>query len=140
MCPVIRVSDDLYTRLERLAEGFDTPTKVIERLLNEHEAHGGRFDSRKESPAPTPNRQPELIFHPADEGEFKSLLIQQKKAYVVLHKSDRSTDRSVWRARQFSETSSLRGNLWSGYLRGWNKKGIVKAEFAIKQKDLSRAG
>ncbi len=35
MCPVIRISDDLYKRLEILAEGFDTPSNVIEKLLNE---------------------------------------------------------------------------------------------------------
>ncbi|MCK4946441.1 MAG: hypothetical protein KAS59_09285 [Alphaproteobacteria bacterium] len=35
MCPVIRISDELYSRLESLVIGFDTPTNVIERLLNE---------------------------------------------------------------------------------------------------------
>lgn len=35
MCPVIRVSDSLYKKLERLAIGFDTPANVIERLAAE---------------------------------------------------------------------------------------------------------
>ncbi len=35
--PVIRVSDELFSRLEAYAVGFDTPSAVIERLLNEHE-------------------------------------------------------------------------------------------------------
>lgn len=34
MAPVIRISDELYGRLEALARGFDTPAAVIERLLN----------------------------------------------------------------------------------------------------------
>lgn len=33
MSPVIRVSDALYKKLEQLAVGFDTPVKVIERLV-----------------------------------------------------------------------------------------------------------
>ncbi len=37
MCPVIRVTDELYQRLERHAVGFDSPSKVIERLLDEVE-------------------------------------------------------------------------------------------------------
>ena len=35
--PVIRVSDELFSRLEAYAVGFDTPSAVIERLLNEYE-------------------------------------------------------------------------------------------------------
>jgi hypothetical protein len=37
MSPVIRISDELFTRLEKYAVGFDTPSAVIERLLDEHE-------------------------------------------------------------------------------------------------------
>jgi hypothetical protein len=35
MCPVIRISDETYQRLQQLAVGFDTPDKVIERMLDE---------------------------------------------------------------------------------------------------------
>lgn len=35
MCPVIRVSDSLYKKLEQLAVGFDTPANVIERLVTQ---------------------------------------------------------------------------------------------------------
>ncbi len=38
MAPVIRVSEELYGQLEKLAVGFDTPANVIERLLNERKA------------------------------------------------------------------------------------------------------
>ncbi len=37
MCPVIRIPDDVYQRLEGLAEGLDTPANVIEKLLNHKE-------------------------------------------------------------------------------------------------------
>jgi hypothetical protein len=35
MCPTVRISDDVYERLKLLAEGFDTPSNVIEKLLDE---------------------------------------------------------------------------------------------------------
>ena len=37
MSPVIRVSDELYDRLAEHAEGFDSPSNVIEKLLDEIE-------------------------------------------------------------------------------------------------------
>ena len=37
MSHVIRLSPELYARLERHAEGFDTPANVIEMLLNHYE-------------------------------------------------------------------------------------------------------
>jgi hypothetical protein len=40
MCPVIRISDDLYERLAKLAAGFDTPANVIERLVMAFEEGG----------------------------------------------------------------------------------------------------
>ncbi|MCC2605153.1 hypothetical protein [Planctobacterium marinum] len=37
MSHVIRVPSTVYSRLENLAQGFDTPVNVIERLLNHYE-------------------------------------------------------------------------------------------------------
>lgn len=37
MPPVIRISDELYDRLAKRAEGFDTPANVIEGLLDDAE-------------------------------------------------------------------------------------------------------
>jgi hypothetical protein len=45
-----------------------------------------------------------------------------------------------WNAERFTEKSSLRGNLFSGYLRNWREKGIVKAECAINRSDLNTLG
>lgn len=37
MCPVVRLSDKTYCRLEKHAVGFDTPSNVIERILDHFE-------------------------------------------------------------------------------------------------------
>ena len=37
MSPVIRLSNELYERLSKYANGFDTPSSVIERLINSYE-------------------------------------------------------------------------------------------------------
>jgi hypothetical protein len=36
MCPMIQLSNATYSRLEELATGFDTPSSVIERLIDQH--------------------------------------------------------------------------------------------------------
>ena len=65
MCPVIRISDDLYNRLGSLAVGFDTPTNVIEKLLSEK---GLNKISEKNLKDDIPSAQPDL---PA--GEFRKM-------------------------------------------------------------------
>jgi len=57
MSPVIRISDDLYRRLEILAEGFDTPSNVIEKLLNEK---GVNLPNSSLVEDETPSEQPDL--------------------------------------------------------------------------------
>jgi len=47
MCPTINIPPDVYKRLESHAEGFDTPTNVIVKLLNHYEDIG-------EESTPTP--------------------------------------------------------------------------------------
>jgi hypothetical protein len=78
----------------------------------------------------------ELIFVPNDERKFKLLLIDHKKAHVTLHKTDGSVDPpKEWNAGRFREQSNLRGNIFSGYLRDWQRRGIAKAVFAISDPD-----
>ena len=62
---------------------------------------------------------------------FNERLWERQQAQVILYKADGTTKRKTWDASRFTATSNLRGNLWSGYLRGWADRGIVKAEFAI---------
>jgi hypothetical protein len=74
----------------------------------------------------------EIAFLPADENGFRSLLIQQKRAYVVIYKSDGTIEPvKEWTASRFTESSSLRNNIFSGHLRNWKQRGIVKAVFSI---------
>jgi len=124
MCPVIRISDELYARLESNAVGFDTPSALIERLLD-------KCDGIEQVNLPESTKKPELIFQPTNEEQFKEQLLDKKQASVRLYKQNGSVENRTWNAERLSKSSNLRGNLWSGLLRGWKKKGIVKAEFSI---------
>ncbi|MCU7960569.1 MAG: hypothetical protein KZQ58_11360 [gamma proteobacterium symbiont of Bathyaustriella thionipta] len=57
MSPVIRISDEIYARLEKHVEGFDTPTGVIEKLLNHYE---GKKPKKAHIPAPAKGK-PESV-------------------------------------------------------------------------------
>ena len=119
----ISVSDDVYRRLESFAVGFDTPERVIERLLDGFTLEGSRsVESR-----------PTLTFIP-DEVAFKNELLARKKAQVVLHLKDGGRDVLYWNATRLQPSSNLRANLWSGFLRNWKGKGIVSAEFSVLPK------
>lgn len=137
--PLIRVSDATFKRLEALAKGFDTPGAVIDRLLDASDRESGRLAPSASEAKPEPLRRPTLVFRPADETEFKERLLRRRLAKVVLHKADGSSETQVWRAERFSRTSNLRGNLWSGYLRGWETRGITRAEFTIQDHEPKRA-
>lgn len=116
----IEISDSTYKRLAKLVEGFDTPDAVISRLLDSVE---GVVESK-----------PEIIFYPSDEERFKRLLLRDQLAEVVIYKADMTREVSQWVAKRFTESSNLKANLWSGYLRDWKKKGITKIELSIYPK------
>lgn len=53
----IQVSDEVYSRLGKLAIGFDTPSDVIERLLDERQGKDTEADnlkSKQSQPVPVP--------------------------------------------------------------------------------------
>ncbi|MCO7091960.1 hypothetical protein [Vibrio cholerae] len=116
----ISISDDVFRRLEGLAVGFDTPERVIERLLDLVEESGSKSSESK----------PSLTFVP-DEAAFKNELIARKKAQVVLHLKNGERDVIHWNASRFQPSSNLRANLWSGILRNWKDKGIISAELSV---------
>ncbi len=116
----ITVSDEIFQRLEKLAIGFDTPERVIERLLD-----GVNADSHKSTDA-----RPTLTFLP-DEATFKNELLARKIAQVVLHFQDGERDVLHWNASRFQPSSKLRANLWSGFLRNWKERGITAAELSV---------
>ena len=82
----------------------------------------------------------ELHFFPADEALFKAQLITEKKAYFVLYHNNGSiTPINEWIAANFTDASNLRGNIFTGQLRRWRQRGIVKAAFAIRRSDLENS-
>ena len=113
----IELTQTTFSRLEQLAKGFDTPEAVIIRLLD-------NIDGRTET-------KPTLHFDPSDESEFKLRLIESKEAEVVIYKNDETREIVTWKANRLSESSNLRGNLWSGLLRGWKSKKIKSVELSI---------
>lgn len=117
MKQTIELANSTYSRLEKLAEGFDTPESVIIRLLDGAE---GKSEVK-----------PTLSFRPTNENEFKLKLIQTRQAEVVIYKNDGSREVVRWNANRLSESSNLRGNLWSGFLRGWKNNGINRVELSI---------
>lgn len=125
----ISISDDVFRRLEGLAVGFDTPERVIERLLDLVEESGPKSSESK----------PSLTFVP-DEAAFKNELIARKKAQVVLHLKNGERDVIHWNASRFQPSSNLRANLWSGILRNWKDKGITSAELSVLPKGINEPG
>ena len=113
----IEISNELFKRLEQLAVGFDTPETVIVRLLDSLEG--------------VSSKKPLLTFSPENESDFKKELIKSKEAEVVIYKNDNIREITRWKAHRFTETSNLRGNLWSGMLRDWKSKGITKVDISI---------
>lgn len=124
--PVVRLSGELYKRLEAHAEGFDTPANVIEKVLNVYEGV-----SEYEKADVAPDSKPLLIFLPNEES-FRLRLLEKKLAKRILHYRDGSVEEKLWKANSFSRASNLRGNIWSGPLRGWEEEGIIKAEFIVE--------
>ena len=137
----IEISVDLYKRLESHSKGFDTPQNVIERLVTFFESHldSETFDPFTQSPKDLlPSSQHlEIVFHPEDEDKFKSLFLDKKIAWILVSKTDGSSQLKVWECRRFSETSSVKGNLLSGHLRNWREKGIIKAEISTNKDDIT---
>lgn len=117
MTHTIEISNDTYKRLGKRVVGFDSPENVIHRLLDQAEGKT--------------TEKPELFFVPENEAEFKVQLLQTKEAEITLYKIDGSREILYWNAYRLKPESNLRGNLWSGQLRGWQEKGIVKAELMV---------
>lgn len=116
MSKTITLSDSVFERLASRAVGFDSPEQVIQRLLDQVEFKA--------------DHKPSVSFIPSEEA-FKEKLIETKRAEITLYKMDGSREVTIWNARRFNDDSRLRANLWSGYLRNWKDKGIVKAELEV---------
>jgi len=136
MSQVVRIPQNLYVRLEKHARGFDSPANVIERILNYYERQQGSESEPEPAQQTTTPLSLEMIYYPDGELNFKRALLDNKKAYVLLHKIDGTSELKEWDASKFTAHSDVNGNLRSGYLRSWKSKGIYKAEIAINKNDL----
>ncbi|ROS70930.1 hypothetical protein [Vibrio crassostreae] len=130
MSQVIRISDEIYNRLERHAVGFDTPQNIIEKLLDFYEADDCSLTQPiKINPPLKESIHLDIVYYPND-AQFKAALLECKEAYIKLTKTDGTSEIKHWNASRFTEESSVNGNLRSGFLRDWRKKGICKAELS----------
>jgi len=141
MSQVIRISDQLYKRLEEHATGFDTPSNVIERILNFYEGLDeltqGDLNDQPTDERIEPAKKLEILYFSASEDEFKQQLLSSKLAYIKLHYTNGQTEVKEWNASRFTQKSRVDGNLRSGYLRGWKERGIYKAELSVNRDDIA---
>lgn len=138
---------DLKTVENEILEEHGTISDVFKFLCKQcHWKYDNLFPTKRNSSAQraSPNvtaatsmDKLKINFFPDNEKTFKSLLIKNQKAYILLHKINGESELKEWRSKSFKETSNLRGNIFSGYLRGWKQKGIVEANLAINESDLS---
>ena len=132
---VLRIPVPLYKRLELHAQGVDTPVGIIEKYLNYYEEHANRHPPALSEPQESPSKL-EVVFCPNNEKVFKELLVTSKHAWVLLQKSDGTSEMKEWNAHRFGKDSHLTGNLRSGCLRNWKEDGIVRATVAINKDDV----
>lgn len=74
----------------------------------------------------------QLIFHPADEQQFKDELLKSQKAHFELTYTSGEVKKAPWNAKGFKHTSKLRGNIESkNFWRNRLKDGLIKVEVYI---------
>src|SRR5687768_4549713 len=83
MMPVIRISDELFRRLQNLASPLvDTPASVIERLLNSYESNTGTPSASAQSGASNPI--PDVTTANANYETYENT----SNRHVTVHKAD----------------------------------------------------
>lgn len=137
MGQVIRLKESLYQRLSIHSKGFETPSEVIDRIVSFYEKENN-IEIDIESFVREKPTSLKVIYHPVnDEIAFKKQLINDRVAYIKLHKVDGTSEIKQWSAYRFTKSSNVRRNLNSGYLRNWKEKGIFKAELSTNKEHLS---
>ena len=140
MSQVIRIPEHLYQRLAAYVEGFETPSQVIERILDFYENESNIKPKpmnyiKEESIERATNL--EIIYYPINKAsKFKKKLIKNKRAYIKLSKMNGDNEIKEWNANKFTESSDILNNLRGGYLRGWRDRGIFRAELSTNRDDL----
>lgn len=143
MSQVIRIPDNLYNRLAVYASGFETPAVVIEKILKFYEeAHPNADGGERVVPVQEmlPANSLEISYfsdsEEVSEDAFKDQLLDTKRAYIKMYYTNDTSEIKEWNASRFGESSSVDGNLRSGYLRGWKDRGIYKAELAVNRDEI----
>lgn len=110
MSRVVRIPEKLFKRLEKYAEGFDSPVNVIEKLLNQIE--GVEISDTQDNTIEDDNVLP-VKFFPKDLNVFKERLIANRKAIITIVYNDGTKEDKLWNAYKFDEESNLIGNIRS---------------------------
>lgn len=110
MSKVVRIPDELYIRLKKYAEPFETPIDVIEKILNKFEGVKPEKPIGKRSKES--NTLP-ITFYPEDMEEFKSAFIKEGKATISIKYEDGSIEKKSWLCRHLTEDSNIIGNVRS---------------------------
>jgi molybdopterin-binding protein len=140
MSQVIRIPISLYKRLENHVTGFDnSPAKIIEKILDFYESNKGLvIDNPVIIPSSPRSNSLEIIYHPDNNPDsFSKDFLEKQLAYIRVYKTDGSIEVFTWRLREsqgFTINSSVKANLMTGRLRGWQEKGIYKAEVSTDNK------
>jgi hypothetical protein len=115
MSKVIRIDDDTFTRLQNLAEPFvDTPSSVIERLLNYYESSKSPIQPPELSPISATINQKEkkmaknLFLAPASDDNLRKTIIKsvsfsdieslitEKEQEVIISSASNSNTLNCW--------------------------------------------
>jgi hypothetical protein len=135
MSQIIRIEKNLYQRLAKYSNGFETPSQVINKMIDFYETKNNIEPSIELVTEKSTNL--EIIYYPInDVNNFKQLLLEEKMAYINIHKINNETKIIEWNAYRFKDSSDIEKNLRSGYLRDWKDKGIFKAELSINKDDF----
>jgi hypothetical protein len=137
MSQVIRIEKNLYQRLAKHSNGFETPSQVISKMIDFYETKNNIKPSIE--PIIEKSTNLEIIYYPNNDiNNFKQQLIAKKMAYINIHKINGKIEIIEWNAYRFKDSSDIEKNLRSGYLRDWKDKGIFKAELSTNQDDFGQ--
>jgi hypothetical protein len=76
-------------------------------------------------------RELELLLLP-DEDTFRRNILMIREAHYTISYINGGEKSGIWIANNLTETSSIKNNIRSGYLRDWKEKGIKKAIFWVE--------
>jgi hypothetical protein len=77
-----------------------------------------------------------IELNPLGESEFKRKLLSTKRAYITTFYANGTSEKKLWKANSFSESSGVSGNLRSRpeFRQGeWQKRGIIKIFVSINE-------